>query len=158
MVTILSQCLHIQGVTFLKPSERTLFAHKNWVYFSCNRKWFCLYYLGGLSEFNILITVNTIHCGYCFQRCLFDNESNCFCWVVLLLILGSCACFLCTKYTLYHTWIIWNQRLFSWYSWQYMQACVLSRFSCVRLFATPWTVAHQGPLSMGFSRQEYWSG
>ena len=30
--------------------------------------------------------------------------------------------------------------------------------SCVRLFATPWTVAYQGPLSMGFSRQEYWSG
>ena len=30
--------------------------------------------------------------------------------------------------------------------------------SCVRLFATPWTVAHQAPLSMGFSRQEYWSG
>ena len=25
-------------------------------------------------------------------------------------------------------------------------------------FATPWTVAHQTPLSMGFSRQEYWSG
>ena len=30
--------------------------------------------------------------------------------------------------------------------------------SLVRLFATPWTVAHQAPLSMGFSRQEYWSG
>ena len=30
--------------------------------------------------------------------------------------------------------------------------------SCVRLFATPWTAAHQAPLSMGFSRQEYWSG
>ena len=30
--------------------------------------------------------------------------------------------------------------------------------SRVRLFATPWTVAYQGPLSMGFSRQEYWSG
>ena len=30
--------------------------------------------------------------------------------------------------------------------------------SCVRLFATAWTVAHQAPLSMGFSRQEYWSG
>ena len=30
--------------------------------------------------------------------------------------------------------------------------------SCVLLFATPWTVAHQAPLSMGFSRQEYWSG
>ena len=30
--------------------------------------------------------------------------------------------------------------------------------SHVRPFATPWTVAHQAPLSMGFSRQEYWSG
>ena len=30
--------------------------------------------------------------------------------------------------------------------------------SCVQLFATPWTVAHQASLSMGFSRQEYWSG
>ena len=30
--------------------------------------------------------------------------------------------------------------------------------SHVRLFRTPWTVAHQAPLSMGFSRQEYWSG
>ena len=30
--------------------------------------------------------------------------------------------------------------------------------SRVRLFATPWTVAHQGPPSMGFSRQEYWNG
>ena len=30
--------------------------------------------------------------------------------------------------------------------------------SCVRLFVTPWTIAPQAPLSMGFSRQEYWSG
>ena len=30
--------------------------------------------------------------------------------------------------------------------------------SRVRLFVTPWTVAHQAPLSVGFSRQEYWSG
>ena len=30
--------------------------------------------------------------------------------------------------------------------------------SRVRLFATPWTAAHQAPPSMGFSRQEYWSG
>ena len=35
---------------------------------------------------------------------------------------------------------------------------VLSPFSHVRLFATPWIVALQAPLSMGFSRQEYWSG
>ena len=30
--------------------------------------------------------------------------------------------------------------------------------SCVRLFTTPWATAYQVPLSMGFSRQEYWSG
>ena len=29
---------------------------------------------------------------------------------------------------------------------------------CVRLFVTPWTVAHQAPLSIQFSMQEYWSG
>ena len=37
-------------------------------------------------------------------------------------------------------------------------ACVLSCFSHVQLCVTPWTVAHQDPLSMGFSRQEYGSG
>ena len=42
-------------------------------------------------------------------------------------------------------------------------ACVAPKvkwklLSCVRLLATPWTVARQAPLSMGFSRQEYWSG
>ena len=36
--------------------------------------------------------------------------------------------------------------------------CVRSRFSHVQLFTTLWTVACQAPLSMGFPRQEYWSG
>ena len=35
---------------------------------------------------------------------------------------------------------------------------MLSCFSCAQLFATLWTLAHQSPLSMGFSRKEYWSG
>ena len=39
-----------------------------------------------------------------------------------------------------------------------MSVCVLSHFSHVQLFLTPWAVAHQAPLSMGFFRQEYWSG
>ena len=34
---------------------------------------------------------------------------------------------------------------------------VLSCFNCAQLFETPWTVDHQTPLSMEFSRQEYWS-
>ena len=37
-------------------------------------------------------------------------------------------------------------------------ACMLSHFSCVLLFVTPWTVACQAPLSVRVSRQEYWSG
>ena len=37
-------------------------------------------------------------------------------------------------------------------------ACMLSHFSSVWLFVTLWTVAHQAPLSKGFSRKEYWSG
>ena len=37
--------------------------------------------------------------------------------------------------------------------------CVCAQqLSRVQLFATPWTIAHQAPLSMGFSRQENWSG
>ena len=35
---------------------------------------------------------------------------------------------------------------------------LLRRFSCVQLCVTPWTAAYQVPPSMGFSRQEYWSG
>ena len=42
------------------------------------------------------------------------------------------------------------KHLFSW--------CVCWFLSRVWLFATPWTVAHQAPLSVEFSRQEYWSG
>ena len=37
-------------------------------------------------------------------------------------------------------------------------SCLLSRFIRVQLFVILWTVAHQAPLSKGFSRQEYWSG
>ena len=36
-------------------------------------------------------------------------------------------------------------------------ACAQS-LSCVQLFTTPWAVAYQAPLSVGFSRQEYWTG
>ena len=35
---------------------------------------------------------------------------------------------------------------------------MLCHFSCIRLFVTPWTTAHQASLSMGFSRQGYWNG
>ena len=44
----------------------------------------------------------------------------------------------------------YNKKLF------YRSKC--QSISCVCLFVTPWTKAHQGPLSMEFSRQEYWTG
>ena len=40
----------------------------------------------------------------------------------------------------------------------YYKKVKVKSLSRVRLFATPWTVAYQAPTSMGFSRQEYWSG
>ena len=39
-----------------------------------------------------------------------------------------------------------------------MLLLMLSHFSRVQLCVTPWTAAYQAPPSMGFSRQEYWSG
>ena len=44
--------------------------------------------------------------------------------------------------------------------WRCCHSCcaVLNRFSCVQLFVTLYTVAFQAPLSMGYSRQGYWSG
>ena len=41
---------------------------------------------------------------------------------------------------------------------QHLCVRVLSHFSCVRFFVTPWTVAQQAPLSLRFSMQEYWNG
>ena len=43
-----------------------------------------------------------------------------------------------------------------WKCW--LHACVLSHFGHLQLCLTPWTVAHHALLSIGFSRQEYWSG
>ena len=39
-----------------------------------------------------------------------------------------------------------------------MKTVCAQLLDCVQLFAIPWTVTHQAPMSMGFSRQEYWSG
>ena len=40
----------------------------------------------------------------------------------------------------------------------FINSLIVQSLSCVRLFVTPWTVAHQAPPSMGFSSQQYWSG
>ena len=55
---------------------------------------------------------------------------------------------------------VWMGRLATSSQQQNLPLLVLKvkSLSRVRLFATSWTVAHQAPPSMGFSRQEYWSG
>ena len=57
---------------------------------------------------------------------------------------------------------ILQARTLEWVAISFSNACKwkvkVKLFSHVRLLATPWTAAHQAPPSMGFSRQEYWSG
>ena len=57
---------------------------------------------------------------------------------------------------------ILQARTLEWVTISFSNACKwkvkVKSLSHVRLLATPWTAAHQAPLSMGFSRQEYWSG
>ena len=58
------------------------------------------------------------------------------------------------------TWVLYQ----NW--WRYTHVSSLIQvaqvvnfdLSCAQVFATPWTIAHQAPLSMGFFRQEHWSG
>ena len=53
---------------------------------------------------------------------------------------------------------ILQARTLEWVAISFSNALKLKSLSRVRLFATPWNVAHQAPPPMGFSRQEYWSG
>ena len=57
-------------------------------------------------------------------------------------------------------WTVWasSKDLWVYQPWQKEEWKCQSLSSCVWPFATPWTVAHRAPLSMEFSRQEYWSG
>ena len=56
------------------------------------------------------------------------------------------------KHTAKFTDLKWTAQLIS------AKCTHLFSYSLIPTFATPWTAAHQAPLSMGFSRQEYWSG
>ena len=74
------------------------------------------------------------------------------------------------NYQVKRNWVTINLDILSSYSRQpqcpsvnptssiHMHSCVLSCFCCVQLSGTLWTVAYQAPLSMGFSREEFWSG
>ena len=65
----------------------------------------------------------------------------------------------------YSAWLFYCFEKVTWPLWILVSSSIkgtllllLSHFSRVRLCATPWTAAHQAPPSLGFSRQEHWSG
>ena len=53
---------------------------------------------------------------------------------------------------------IFQARVLEWVAIAFFKKVKVKSLHHARLFATPWAIAHQAPLSMGFSRQEYWSG
>ena len=55
-------------------------------------------------------------------------------------------------------WSLWKAFLSLAILWNSAFRCLVKSLSCVRLFVTPLTVAYEASPSMGFSRQEYWSG
>ena len=62
------------------------------------------------------------------------------------------------EHVLIYSTTVWNSTtlLLLFIFWSFA-CCMLSHFSCVQIFVTLWTVAHQAPQSMGFSGKEYWS-
>ena len=85
-------------------------------------------------------------------------------WAAFLLLSIYLYYLICVKhcYNLhffdhYRDWTVFPMSLLL-FLYSVVHACMLRCFSCVWLFATLWTVAHQASLSLGFTRQEYWSG
>ena len=81
---------------------------------------------------------------------------------VIMLSLSFLILVICVLFLFYVTWsryinfiYLFEEPTFGFVDFFLLIVCMLS---CVRLFVTPWTTARQVPLSMRFSRQEYWSG
>ena len=71
----------------------------------------------------------------------------------------SCDMYIYIYICVYIYIYIYVRRIYTYTSYVYVCVCVwVCLLSHAWLFATPWTVAHQASLSMGFSQQEHWSG
>ena len=85
-------------------------------------------------------------------------------WIPDLILQHICVYLVCVHDPFCMTAYLWVNNNSNWHklrndpdSFLFFGVLHLS-LGCAQLFAIPWTVAHQTPLSMGFSRQEYWSG
>ena len=85
---------------------------------------------------------------------------GCFCAVITGLRICDHFEWMASSDLLYSTWNSAQCYVAGWMGGEYGEgcACVLSYFSRVLFCMTLWTVVSQAPLSMGFSRKEYWSG
>ena len=112
-----------------------------WTVFSW--KYFMKYYKERRNNHGLFTGENVMEevCGCSWLLC------NRLCKLILL---GACSV-LGTVLGASHTFSYLNLNIILW-------VCVWKSFSHVQLFATPWTVARQAPLSIEFSRPEYWSG
>ena len=110
------------------------------------------------SKQGIIITVIEFCYGYCCLLCSpirIPFSSNFFLILIKSQVNYVCL-YLCLFYFfLYSLYVIYKIRKKVMKMSFNSSVSLLSR---VRLFATPWTLSHQVPLSMEFSRQEYWSG
>ena len=93
------------------------------------------------------VTGGVPHSGPQHRGYFFKIENQCLIDCAKLICIKLVVVIMCEKYRIRNSkdpiWVVKVQ---------------VKLFSRVQLFVTPWTVAHQAPPSMGFSRQEYWSG
>ena len=135
-----------------------------------------MYFISGINiecSWYILISM---HCLILFTNVLFRNYASIFtCFLLWIYVLSSLYKLLKYFYSLFLAFY-WISQLFFVLLFLLMVETSISlllvitstfkllfyewvkSLSRVRLFATPWSVAYQAPPSMGFSRQEYWSG
>ena len=101
---------------------------------------------------------------YCYILCLYSFrwETHCHSIGVALQVMYYFPLFLLRLFVKINSY--WNivdlqccVSFCCWAEWISLHTCMCYSFSCVPLFAIPWTLACQASLSMGFSRQEYWS-
>ena len=102
-----------------------------------------------LAEYNLQALLSACKCSLSScekEPCMIRSKYNLRCYRKVHVRSES----LCTLYCSFNNYII-----------KFSSRCLKLKgksLSRVQLFATPWTAAHQASLSMGFSRQEYWSG